>query len=87
MCAKVGETMPPQEVTRVYSTTKMDVISWGARSTTTVAQWRPISSYGVSASSKGVVAADGIRNDRIKMSRCRGAISREPSDYVDLLES
>ncbi|KHE86224.1 hypothetical protein GE21DRAFT_1306979 [Neurospora crassa] len=57
----------------------MDVISWGARSTTTVAQWRPISSYGVSASSEGVVAADGIRNDRIKMSRCRGAISREPS--------
>lgn len=56
----------------------MDVISWGARSTTTVAQWRPLSSYGVSASSEGVVAVDGIRNDHIKMSRCRGAISREP---------
>lgn len=53
-------------------------MSWGAKSTTTVAQSRPLSSYGVSASSEGVVAVDGIRNNRIKMSRCRGAISREP---------
>ncbi|KAK3342833.1 hypothetical protein B0H65DRAFT_576387 [Neurospora tetraspora] len=51
---------------------------WRAEFTTMVALWRPLLSYGVSVSSEVVVAVDGIRNDRIKMSRCRGDMLREP---------
>ncbi|KAJ4420081.1 hypothetical protein N0V85_000735 [Neurospora sp. IMI 360204] len=57
---------------------KMDVMPWRAEFTTMVALWRPLLSYGVSVSSEAVVAVDGIRNDRIKISRCRGDMLREP---------